>query len=95
VGAEIAWEKLPRAKAIAGCPDRVLADDCLLAGGDDYELVFSAPASKRQEIEAAGRNLGIPLALVGAVVSGDPVVRLRDARGQLVSSTRKGFDHFA
>jgi thiamine-monophosphate kinase len=95
VGAELAWEKLPRSKAIAGCPDRVLADDCLLAGGDDYELVFSAPASKRKEIEAAGRNLDIPLALVGAVVSGDPVVRLRDARGQLVSSTRKGFDHFA
>jgi thiamine-monophosphate kinase len=95
VGAELAWEKLPRAKAIAGCPDPVLADDCLLAGGDDYELVFTAPASKRKEIEAAGKNLEIPLALIGAAAPGDSVVRLRDARGKVVSSARKGCDHFA
>jgi thiamine-monophosphate kinase len=95
VAAELVWEKLPRAKAIAGCEDKALADDCLLAGGDDYELVFTAPASKRTQIEAMGKELEIPLALIGVVVPGDPVVRLRDARGKLVSSSRKGFDHFA
>jgi thiamine-monophosphate kinase len=95
VGAELDWEKLPRAKAIAGCPDKALADDCLLAGGDDYELVFTAPTGKRGQIEALGKELGIPLALIGATVAGDPVVSLRDARDKLVSSPHKGFDHFA
>ena len=95
VGAELVWDKLPRAKAIAGCPDKALADDCLLAGGDDYELLFTAPTSKRTEIEAVGMSLEIPLALIGAAVPGDPVARLRDARGTLVSSPHKGFDHFA
>jgi len=56
VGADLVWEKLPRATAIAGCPDKALADDCLLAGGDDYELVFTAPTSRRAEIAAAGKN---------------------------------------
>jgi len=95
VGAELVWDKLPRAKAIAGCPDKGLADDCLLAGGDDYELVFTAAASRRKEIEAVGKDLEIPLALIGATVPGNPVVSLRDARGKLVSSPHKGFDHFA
>jgi thiamine-monophosphate kinase len=95
VGADLVWDSLPRARAIAGCPDRTLADDCLLAGGDDYELVFTAPTSKRPEIQAVGKDLEIPLARIGAAVAGDPVARLRDARGELVSSPRKGFDHFA
>jgi len=95
VGAERLWESLPRARAIAGCPDKALADDCLLAGGDDYELLFTAPAFKRTQIEAVGKDLEVPLALIGVVVPGDPVARLRDVRGKLVSSPRKGFDHFA
>jgi len=95
VGAELLWESLPRARAIAGCPDKALADDCLLAGGDDYELLFTAPAFKRTQIEAVGKDLEVPLALIGVVVPGDPVARLRDVRGKLVSSPRKGFDHFA
>jgi thiamine-monophosphate kinase len=95
VGADLVWDSLPRARAIAGCPDKALADDCLLAGGDDYELLFTAPTLKRAEIEAVGKDLEIPLALIGVAVPGDPVVRLRDARGRLVSSSREGFDHFA
>ena len=95
VGAELVWESLPRARAIAGCPDKALADDCMLAGGDDYELLFTAPTVKRAEIEAVSKDLEIPLALIGTAVPGDSVVRLRDARGKLVSSPRKGFDHFA
>jgi len=94
-GAELAWDKLPRAAPIADCTDKALAEDCLLAGGDDYELVFTASKLKRAQIEAAGRDLEIPLALIGAAVPGDPVARLRDARGKLVSRPRKGFDHFA
>jgi thiamine-monophosphate kinase len=95
VGADLVWEKLPRAKAIAGCLDKALADDCLLAGGDDYELLFTAPASRRAQIEAAGKDLEIPLTLIGVAVPGEPVLKLHDARGKLVSSPRKGFDHFA
>jgi thiamine-monophosphate kinase len=95
VGAELLWDSLPRAKAIAECADAALAQECLLAGGDDYELVFTAPTSKRTQIEAAGKDLEVPLALIGVAVAGDPVVRLRDGRGKLISIPRKGFDHFA
>ena len=95
VGAELAWESLPRATAIAECADPALAADCLLAGGDDYELVFTAPPSKRVEIEAVGKDLGLSLTRIGAAVPGKPVATLRDAQGKIISASRKGFDHFA
>lgn len=95
VGAEIDWERLPRAKAIADCPDRSLAAECLLAGGDDYELAFTAPPGKRAEIEAVGKDLGVSLTRIGVTVQGKPVATLRDTRGRPISTPRKGFDHFA
>jgi thiamine-monophosphate kinase len=95
IGAELSWDKLPRAAAIAACPDKALAADCLLAGGDDYELAFTAPPFRRPEIEAMGKDLEIPLTRIGTAVAGDPLVALRDSGGKLISSPRKGFDHFA
>jgi len=95
IGAELNWESLPRAKAIADCPDKALAAECLLAGGDDYELAFTAPPGKRAEIEAVGKDLGVSLTRIGVTVRGEPVAALRDAQGKPISSPRKGFDHFA
>jgi thiamine-monophosphate kinase len=95
VAAELRWDDIPRAKAIVDCENTSLAKECLLAGGDDYELVFTAPPSKRSAIEAAGRRAGVRVATIGAIVAGRPGVRLRDARGKNVSFGRAGFDHFA
>jgi thiamine-monophosphate kinase len=95
IGAELDWEKLPRAQAIAGCPDRALAAECLLAGGDDYELVFTAPPPKRAEIEAIGRDLGLPLTRIGVAVRGKPQAKLLDAEDKVIPAPRKGYDHFA
>lgn len=95
VGAELGWDSLPRAKAIADCPDKALAAECLLAGGDDYELAFTAPPSKRAEIEVVGKDLGVSLTRIGVVVQGEPVATLRDGQGKLISTPRRGFDHFA
>jgi thiamine-monophosphate kinase len=93
--AELRWEDIPRARAIAECPDRALARDCLLAGGDDYELVFTAPRSRRRQIEAAAKGAAVRVTRIGAMIPGRPGVRLRDARGGTVLIRRAGFDHFA
>jgi thiamine-monophosphate kinase len=95
VGAELAWESLPKARAIAECADTALAAECLLAGGDDYELLFTAPPSKRAEIEAVGRDLALSLTRIGTAVAGEPAAALRDSRGELIAMPRTGFDHFA
>ena len=95
VAAELRWEDLPRAEAIASCRDRALAKKCLLAGGDDYELVFTAPRSKRSEIAAAGKKSGVSVTAIGTIVAGRPGVRMRDSGGGIVAVPRTGFDHFA
>jgi thiamine-monophosphate kinase len=95
VAAELRWEDLPRARAIAECASAALAKNCLLAGGDDYELVFTAPVPARAKILAAGRKAGVRVTRVGSILSGRPGVRVSDARGRAVAAPRAGFDHFA
>jgi len=95
VAAELRWEDIPRARPIASCPDEGLAKECLYAGGDDYELVFTAPRAARARVEAAGRKAGVRVTAIGAMVRGKPGVRVRDSLGRTVSIPRAGFDHFA
>lgn len=95
LAAEVEYEAIPRAAAIAGCPDRALADECMLAGGDDYELVFTASPEKRGDVEAAGRAAGVPVTRIGRMASGAPGVRLLDRAGKPLPVDRLGFDHFA
>ncbi|OGA96622.1 MAG: thiamine-phosphate kinase [Betaproteobacteria bacterium RIFCSPLOWO2_12_FULL_66_14] len=86
---------LPRSAAVLACTDEGLALECLAAGGDDYELAFTAPAQRRRDIEALSRELGLALTRIGSAAAGPGEVILRDARGAPVVLPRAGFDHFA
>lgn len=71
------------------------ARDCLLAGGDDYELVFTAPAARHGEIEALSDHLSLALTCIGAVEAGAPgALRLVDATGRSTPTVARGYDHF-
>ena len=94
VAAEVRLKQLPVAPALAHCQDQKLARNCLLAGGDDYELVFTAPQHRRAEIEALSQDLGLALTVIGTVLPGEPRVALRDADGASVPYDKLGFDHF-
>jgi thiamine-monophosphate kinase len=74
--------------------DPELARNTQLAGGDDYELVFSAPPGKRHDLAELAAQLDLPLWRIGRVVEGKGVVRLLDENGQSIPVKRKGFDHF-
>jgi thiamine-monophosphate kinase len=67
---------------------------CVLAGGDDYELVFTAAPARRGEIEGIGRALALRLARVGAIEPGEPALAITDAAGNPIEAPA-GFDHFA
>lgn len=66
----------------------------VLAGGDDYELAFSAPAARRTEVEAAGRQVGVAVTRIGRI-DAEPGLRLLDAQGRPLAQCFTGFDHFA
>ncbi len=93
LAATIHLERLPGA-ALAFGVDAALARDCLLAGGDDYELVFTAPPTRHAEIETLATTLPLALTCIGEVAAGTPgQLQLLDA-GRPMAQERRGFDHF-
>jgi thiamine-monophosphate kinase len=67
---------------------------CVLSGGDDYELAFTAPVSARAAVQAAALEARTPVSRIG-VIEDAPGLRLVDAAGQPVSGDFASFDHFA
>jgi thiamine-monophosphate kinase len=65
-----------------------------LAGGDDYELCFVAPAALRNQVEAAAQRSGTPVTSVGNITA-ETGMRLVDASGNLLELAVSSFDHFA
>ena len=71
-----------------------LALRCVLAGGDDYELVFTAPESQRKAVAAAALQGDVPVTRLGRVDAA-PGLRLVNAHGAAVENRFASFDHFA
>jgi len=65
-----------------------------LSGGDDYELAFTAPATARAAVEAAGRASATAVTRIGRIDT-EPGLRVVDAHGAPVSQRFDSFDHFA
>ncbi|MGH8705060.1 MAG: thiamine-phosphate kinase [Burkholderiales bacterium] len=93
-GALVHYDRLPRAAALARLAEPKLERTCVLSGGDDYELAFTAPQGARGDIEALSGELGIALARVGSVQPGEPKLIVLDSQGRPMAVER-GFDHFA
>ena len=93
VGATLDVDALPCGPVLAN-KERDLRRRFTAAGGDDYELCFTAPASSRDAIIAAGAQCGTPVTRVG-VIDAAPGLRLVDARGAALALQLQGFDHFA
>jgi thiamine-monophosphate kinase len=89
VGAVVRYADLPKFPVA----DRDLQKKSALAGGDDYELVFTAPQGVRGAVSALSSELQLPLARVGSILVGEPRLTLLDAQGKPMAIER-GFDHF-
>jgi thiamine-monophosphate kinase len=92
VGATLHLDALPRSAILQAQPE-ALQRECLLAGGDDYELLFTAPPSRREAVLEAGRQAGVAVTRCGTVDAGDARVVL-DAAGRPLPARPRGFDHF-
>jgi thiamine-monophosphate kinase len=92
VGAHVEWNRLPRSDALrrqAEADQRRFA----LVGGDDYELLFTAPAGRRGDVERAAAGAGVAVTCIGEVT---PTGRLElvDADGRAMDTAPRAFDHF-
>jgi thiamine-monophosphate kinase len=65
-----------------------------LAGGDDYELCFTAPRSAREAVQAAAAQAHCTATCIGSVEAA-PGLRLLDAQGQALANSYTSWDHFS
>ena len=92
VAATLDYERIPRAPALRALGAAELERDCVLSGGDDYELLFTAPREQRPEIESLAAELGLAITRIGVIEAGSGL-RILDAEGKPIAH-RGGFDHF-
>ena len=93
VAARVDVDALPRSADLAAQP-LTLQHECLLAGGDDYELLFTAAPARRAEVLAAARLSGVAVTRCGVITAGTGLV-IVDAAGRALDLRLRGFDHFA
>ena len=94
---EVAMKLLAARAVLARLPGTFAPEflmEMVLAGGDDYELAFTAPASQRDAVEGAARGAGTAVARIGSIEA-EPGLRLVDAQGQALQRRFGSFDHFA
>lgn len=91
-GAELDVDRLPlsdAARAVGGA-------ECwrqALAGGEDYELCFAAPAARAAQVEAAAAQVEVPVRRCGRMRAEPGLVFRRD--GAVIEFSQSPFDHFA
>ncbi len=76
----------------------ILADDMgwlplILTGGDDYELLLTAPASDVADLMGIAAELDLSLTAIGEIAAGTDVIVV-DRDGDALELPRKGYRHF-
>ncbi len=93
VGAKLEFATLPTLPVAQAYLHEPVARDCMLAGGDDYELCFTAPVSRRDAVAAAAQSAGVAVTRIGRITA-EPGLAVVDANGQALHFDRTGYDHF-
>ena len=94
IGARIEFASVPTLPVVQAYLHETVARDCVLAGGDDYELCFTAPVGHRDAVQAAAASAGVPVSRIGRIKT-EPGLTVVDAGGEPIAVTQTGYNHFA
>lgn len=92
LGAELHIEKLPVSNYSAHHLHEAMIQQCVLTGGDDYELCFTAPASQRNAVEKIAKQQNLPLTRIASTRM--DIGLQAYLNNKEISFLTKGFDHF-
>ncbi len=95
LGGTLNVDALPHGDILAVLPPE-MRRRFTLAGGDDYELCFTAPTTNRAAVLAAAQSAATAVTRVGTI-DASPGLRLIDANGAMInlqSLALSSFDHF-
>lgn len=93
VGATIQLADIPLSEPAKAYVKQKDGIEALLTGGDDYELLFTAPQHYREIIEKLAKNIHIPITRIGQITYETRQVFL-DEQGKEVTFEKAGFSHF-
>ncbi|MDO8294533.1 MAG: thiamine-phosphate kinase [Gallionella sp.] len=93
VGAQLDFAALPASPALNNYGSQPLARQCILSGGDDYELCFTVSAARHAELSDIAARLNLPLTRIGEIVAGRGCI-VHDAAGNPLNVEACGYDHF-
>lgn len=94
VGAEINLQHVPCSHVARARLTDPLVQQMVLAGGDDYELCFTASARNHTEIAKVATLIGVPLTRIGTITQ-QAGLKVHGLDNQLLDIKRLGFDHFS
>jgi thiamine-monophosphate kinase len=94
VGARLAFSALPTLPVVQAYLHEAVARECVLVGGDDYELCFTAPTGRRDAILAAAASANVSVSRIGQITA-EPGLSVLAADGQPLPYDKTGYDHFA
>ena len=94
VGAQLDVDALPASDALRAAFDRDSVRALQSAGGDDYELCFTAPKTARLALESALFACDVPATRIGRITTDAGLIVLHDASGAEWSPPRRGYEHF-
>ncbi len=93
VGAQIDLMKIPASLPVSNNFNQPLGLQCVLAGGDDYELCFTAPVARHAEVLRISAKLDLRLTCIGEIVAWQGCI-VHDAAGKPLKLESSGYDHF-
>ena len=94
VGAQLEFGALPTLPVVHAYLHEAVARECVLSGGDDYELCFTAPANRRDAIQVAAAQANVSVSRIGRITAA-PGLNVMAANGQPLPYDKTGYDHFA
>lgn len=94
MGARLEFAALPTLPVVQTYLHEAIARDCILAGGDDYELCFTAAADRRGAVQQAAESAGVRVTRIGRITA-DGDLKVVDAAGAPLHYDATGYDHFA
>ncbi len=94
VGAVLEFAALPVLPVLHKYLHEDVAREAVLAGGDDYELCFTAPVDRRDAVHAAAQQANVTVTRIGAITA-ETGLTVRSTDGEPMKCDRTGYDHFA
>jgi len=94
VGGELDLASLPTSPSLLEGFDESTRQRFQLGGGDEYELCFTAPLSRADDVRAAAARAGVAVTCIGRIVD-ECGLRLRGRDGSLVAAPALGYRHFS